>query len=215
MGHVDKQNKLIGKIVRFYNSPFPIKVREILNKLPFHVIYVDFFLTFEYESYPYHYETKDTIIREANLSELDKLLDCYDKGSLFEKRLKAGEHCIAVFSTAGQVLGYAWVSTDSTHVEERFGYELCIPNEAIYIYDVYIDPQNRGKGLWKGILSQLRDIMEVNGRRKIVANVDLGNNRSIHIHEKYGFNLVSSSTFINLFGLKILNTKKIANKSDA
>ncbi|AEF85027.1 phosphinothricin N-acetyltransferase (PPT N-acetyltransferase) (Phosphinothricin-resistance protein) [Treponema primitia ZAS-2] len=86
-----------------------------------------------------------------------------------------------VWEDAGQVLGYAYAH----QWKERSAYRYSVENS------IYIKHGFEGKGLGQKLLSSLLGELRKMELRTIVAGITLPNDRSMGLHEKFGFKKVA------------------------
>ncbi len=85
----------------------------------------------------------------------------------------------------------AWVAEDASG--GLLGYLLLgesgwlTPEPHGFIYDVWVAPEHRGKGIGKGLVSWAADWARARGYRKIKLEVADSNARARHVYEELGF----------------------------
>lgn len=99
-----------------------------------------------------------------------------DRAAWIETRLNANFPVI-IAENKGQVLGYASYSQLSGNEGYRFSVE----------DSIYVHPDAKGKGIGRTLLSALLDQARSEGRHIMVAEADSGNDASIALHKKFGF----------------------------
>jgi L-amino acid N-acyltransferase YncA len=85
-----------------------------------------------------------------------------------------------VAEDAGRVVGFAYASSHRLRAAYRWAVDVT----------VYIDEQNRGKGLGKQLYARLFDLLTRQGIRTAVAGITMPNPASVGLHESLGFELV-------------------------
>ncbi len=197
-------------ILRFIRKPMLLKIKTIVKAIPFSVVDFDVFYRLERIKHPDILEVvdQDIDIRFANINDVDALNKCVNKNKLYKKRFNNGDYCIIAIAIKSKcIVGYEWFSTLEKHIEERYKYELSIPGDAIYAYDAFVRDNYRGKRIWSAILQKATRIMVKENRKKIITNVDYGNNLSIRVHIKRGFMVTSIAFYIQLFKFKLIKEK--------
>jgi ribosomal protein S18 acetylase RimI-like enzyme len=85
----------------------------------------------------------------------------------------------------------AWIAEDVTGA--FLGYLLLgesgwlTPEPHGFIYDVWVAPEHRGKGIGKGLVQWATDWAKTKGYRKIKLEVAEANGRARHVYEELGF----------------------------
>jgi L-amino acid N-acyltransferase YncA len=102
------------------------------------------------------------------------------------------------------VVAYEWFSAKSQQTEERYGYTIPIPGDALYSYDAYTAEAFRGRGLWRQIIAGAAELMKREQRNRLIAHVDFGNDVSMTAHAKVGFRPIGRYLFLNVFGARVL-----------
>ncbi|MCO8166103.1 GNAT family N-acetyltransferase [Pseudomonas sp. 21LCFQ02] len=95
----------------------------------------------------------------------------------FETKRAGNFPVIGVQGEQGQLLGFATYGTFRTRAAYKYSVE----------HSVYIHPDHRGAGLGKYLLGSLIEQARSRGVHTLVGGIDLGNQASIHLHERMGF----------------------------
>jgi L-amino acid N-acyltransferase YncA len=190
------------KILDKFRRPLLV-LHAALERIPFRPIHVACYQRFEMDVCPREGEGKGTSVRSADARDLESLVRCLDKRRTYERRFAAGEYCLIAIVGAS-VVGYEWFSAKSHQVEERYGYTITIPGDALYSYDAYTSVEYRGHGIWRQILIGASELMKKEGRNRLIAHVDYGNDGSMRAHEKVGFRSSGWFLFVSAFGVGFL-----------
>ena len=198
------------------------KVRNLLQRIPFKPLDINYLYFLEYAGIP----RREAIfgracceVRRATLKDLRGITECQSTPEAFLKRFQSGDHCV-VAVVDGRIVGYEWFCDKPTHSEERYAYEITIPRNAIYAYDAYILPEYRLSGIWlKFKTVYLRELMQSLHKRKVITMIDRGNRMSMSTHLRFGFRLVHKVFVFKLFGKtffleKPFHREKSASPSD-
>ncbi len=147
------------------------------------------------------------IIRDAKEKDIEKINEIYNKAvkdltvifdtkplSLTEqtkwyKNHQGEGYPIIVAEKNGEVLGWASLSIWS----KKEGYRYTVENS------VYVESEHRNKGIGKKLLEKLIEIAKEKEFKNIIALITEGNEVSIILHEKYGFEKVGT---LNKVGYK-------------
>lgn len=140
------------------------------------------------------------IIRDAEEKDIEKINEIYNKAvknltvtfdteplSLTEQtkryqKQKEEGYPIIVAENNGEVLGWASLSKWS----EKEGYKYTVENS------VYVEKDNRNKGIGKKLLEKLIQKAKEKEFKNIIALITEGNEVSIILHERYGFEKVGT-----------------------
>jgi L-amino acid N-acyltransferase len=134
------------------------------------------------------------IIRKANLADLPAMLDIYNGAILnltatfdlveqtIEQREqwfhKFGEqHPLIVAEVNGEIAGYCGISP--YNAKEAYAKTVEI--------SIYLSDKHRGKGIGNALMKDIIDRSRELGFHTIIAGITEGNDASIRLHEKYGF----------------------------
>lgn len=109
---------------------------------------------------------------------------------------------------SGHLVGSAWiVSAPSRYIDEAaLSFPLSV-NE-IWLRDVFVSPGYRGRGIFSGLISQLR-IFNESDIRCIWSDVDVSNAASMKAHEKSGFARVGRIRTLVMFDSLIVRLSKV------
>ncbi len=177
-------------------------LKLLKENIPFFpVAYFDYFFL-EYYGIPKKQKIRfDGEILKANETDLE-LLGRYfnNKAEKFVKRFQKGNIIVFARNEQGEIVGYENLDLSSQHFEENSGTIFTIPANSIYLYDAYILPEYRLKGLWIGFKNVVADIMEENNRTRLFTFVDWCNTLSLKSHLQYGFKIYEQRKIWRVFG---------------
>lgn len=97
--------------------------------------------------------------------------------SWFETKRAGNFPVIGVEDEQGQLMGFASYGTFRTRAAYKYSVE----------HSVYIHPDHRGAGLGKRLLGSLIEEARLRDVHTLVGGIDLGNQASIILHERMGF----------------------------
>lgn len=95
-----------------------------------------------------------------------------------------------VWEEAGEVLAYAYVNTWKERIAYRYAAELSI----------YVKYGKEGRGLGKKLMARLLEAVKKTEIHALVAGITIPNERSIALHEKFGFQKIAR---FNEIGFKL------------
>lgn len=136
------------------------------------------------------------IIREAKLSDLQQMVDIYNWAienttATFDLNRQTtddrmdwfthhtGTHPLIVSELDGRVAGYCSLSK----FRDKEAYAKTVE------ISVYIDPDYHGKGIGSALIEEIIKRAKQLGHHVIIAGITAGNDVSVKIHEKFGFEL--------------------------
>lgn len=163
----------------------------------------------------YQHDGEPSVVRDrpSNLTvhiatpdDLDALVTCCSKRDFFDKRFSDNDTCL-IARRDGRIVGYEWFSSKPQQIEERFGYVIPIPADALYAYDAYVTESARGQGIWSHIMAAAGELMKKSDRQALIVHIDLGNRKSIDAHIRMGFYPVRSYVYLRFFGFSIVHAR--------
>ncbi|HEY2946043.1 MAG TPA: hypothetical protein VGN09_26665 [Vicinamibacteria bacterium] len=194
---------LVARVGQLRRRPLLVNLRTLLDRIPFKPLDINCLYFLEYAGLPPQHANflrGRAEVRSASRQDLEGLTACQDTPGAFRKRFESNDHC-AVAVLDGRVVGYQWFCSRSVYVEERYSYEIEVPPDAIYEYDIFIRPEHRLAGLWfKFHCVYLNELMQALQRQRIIGMVDYGNRLSMNTHLRFGFRLVRAVVVMKLFG---------------
>jgi GNAT superfamily N-acetyltransferase len=188
-----------------------ILVQALLQKIPFQPIQIAHFEVLRLDAVSRHFALRGDrqgFYRIATSADMESLVRCLDKRDTYGKRFQAGDLCIAAI-VDGQIIGYEWLCVGSKHVEERYGFQVRIPEDAIYAYDAYVLPEYRRKGVWLRLQGCIVDWLEKCEKKSVIAIVDYGNDLSRKAHTGYGYSPIQAVSYIRVLWSKSFKVKEI------
>jgi hypothetical protein len=203
---------LITRARQLRRRPLLVNLRSVLERIPFRLLEINCLYFLEYGSVPPQHANflrGRVEIRRATLEDLDDLTKCKPIRRAFLKRFKANDAC-AVAVLDGRIIGYQWFCVKPVYVEERYAYQIEVPPDTIYTYDIFILPEHRLAGIWfKFHCLYLRELMQRLHRQKIIGMVDYGNRLAMSTHLRFGFKLFRSVFVIKVFGKSFFVTRTL------
>lgn len=187
--------------------PFLV-LRAILQRIPGQPIRVEIFRRYRHDGAPdvVRARPSNLTVDTATPDDLDALVACCSKRGLFTKRFADNDICL-IARREGRIVGYEWFSTKQQQVEERFGYVIPIPANALYAYDAYVTEAARGQGVWSHIMAAAGPLMKKSGRQALIVHIDLGNRKSLDAHTRMGFYPVRSYVYLRVFGFSFVHAR--------
>ena len=184
-------------------------IQAVLGRLPFRPADIALLYMLRCEGIPdIALQRAAAAVDTAGPEDADELSCCVNKGWKFRRRFGQGDHCIKA-KIGDEVAGYLWFSAGGSHVEELYGYEIKIPDGAVYCYDEYVSPEHRQKGIFKQLCRELAGWMRRNNRRTILVLVASGNELSRKVHTKMGFRPVKRIFLVRVPGFAYTGEREI------
>lgn len=199
------------RVRRVARTPLFVLLQAALARLPFHPLEVAWFYVLQLSppSAPRADRRSKVAVRFATRLDLHSLVACQDKRALFLERFDTGERCV-VATVDGKVVGYEWVCIADTHEEERYRYLMRIPPSAVYVYDAYIAPEYRLRGVWVFLKLHIAEFVRQLGRQTIITMIEHGNGLSMRTHLRYGYSAVRRIGHLRVLGLRLFFERELA-----
>lgn len=176
--------------------------QKILRRVPFAKLDVNCLNCLEYYPIEGNATTTDgaILIRAAIPTDIDPMGECGNFPERLPERFAANEHCVVGIS-GGKVIGYQWFCDKSLRTEERYGYIVEIPSDAVYGYDAFVVPNHRRSKVWTQFHTQyLGGLLASLGRNRVIVMVDQNNNVSMKAHLGLGYRLYRKVYIFVVFG---------------
>ncbi|GAB4334107.1 MAG: hypothetical protein Kow0037_12590 [Calditrichia bacterium] len=127
------------------------------------------------------------ILREGQPDDLEAMVRCNPKREKFMERFDRGDRVMLAVADSGEVMGYTWFSVQPQIVENLYNIIVSLPPDAGYLYDTFVNPKFRKKGLWLALRVEVAKVLKAEGRRRYGGIIVLGNKRSFALNFKFGF----------------------------
>lgn len=191
-----------GRIATILRQPPVLTLQSLLRRIPLKAIEIAPFCILRLDDVSLPAACNDMVdIRPGTGDDIAALSRCVDKGDKFRERFTQHEHCLMA-SINGEVAGYLWFCANERYVEESWKYRLSIPLNAVYSYDIYVNPVYRRKGIFKQLYRKLSEWMREHNRDSIMTMIDYSNQLSLKIHSKIGFRPIKSVLALRILGFR-------------
>ena len=107
------------------------------------------------------------------------------------------EHDLLLASRKGETIGWAWIGYDRVHLAP-LGREIVLPEQSVYLYDCWVRPEERGRGLGKALIAARRQRAQERNAKTVLTHVVEGNGASRQALESNGLALVGRTAFLRL-----------------
>ncbi len=147
------------------------------------------------------------LIRLATMSDFPAMAQCRMMKDpnigieLFKKRILQGMLSHVLCDEAGTVLGFAWVSLTENLLEDTDRYVINLGAASIYLFDTYLHPSSRAKGLYQLLVGSIQHYWKARRRINTYVIVDSSNERSLRAHMKLEASVCERVSYTCLFGL--------------
>ncbi|HXN07236.1 MAG TPA: hypothetical protein VN944_09265, partial [Nitrospiria bacterium] len=148
-------------------------------------------------------------IRKGTPEDIEGLVRCQDKRSVYLNRFIAGDTCL-VATINGEIAGHEWFCSGDAYIEERFLYKIKLNSDEIYSYDGFILEEHRIQGIWMKFKVDLSTLMASLGKRKVMTLIDYGNELSMKTHLRFGFYPIKSVIYMNIFGWSFFKERTLS-----
>jgi ribosomal protein S18 acetylase RimI-like enzyme len=102
----------------------------------------------------------------------------------------------------GKIIGCVKIGFGNVYIAD-YDKVIELPEKMAFIYDTYILPEQRGKGVAKYLKSQVLKFLKAKGFNKVGSHVPPWNKAMISINEKMGIKKVSYIRYFKIFGISI------------
>jgi GNAT superfamily N-acetyltransferase len=118
----------------------------------------------------------------------------------YSRRVDSGDFCFAVFEGA-RPANLNWIHLGPCYVRGA-GFEVAAAPADAYIYGIYTDPSERGKGLYKKCLLHLANHLLDNGSGRLIQMVEDGNAPVLHTLPQLGYRKTVTLRHRRWFGVR-------------
>ena len=196
------------KLKNFINQPSFFTVQILLTKIPGRPLQIARFFVLEFPGTTAKTMRSSVNVRKGELTDIEGMCLLENKEDLFRKRFAQGELSVVAVHD-GEVVGYEWFSTKPMHVEERFNYQLEIPEDTIFAFDALIKREYRLRGIWLLFQKFKLETGNALGRQKIMTMVDYGNNPSLKAHLRFGYRVIRNVLRVRVFSKNYFLEKQL------
>lgn len=141
-------------------------------------------------------------IREGNLQDADRILQCYRDGVECDLAIAQG-HIPIIAETPEQVVGIKWFSPTDRYYERESRYLICLPKGGAWSYGMFIDPRYRLSGLWVTMTEEMIRYATAHSFAEVFCAVEAWNDASLKTQARYGTRRREEILFIRIGVLHI------------
>jgi GNAT superfamily N-acetyltransferase len=148
-------------------------------------------------------------IREGSPGDIPGMCLLENKNpELFSKRFDKLEFCAVAENNVNEIIGYGWFSDKAEHVEESLEYRLAIPHDTLYLYDLFIKREYRGRGVFDAFQNHYFQKSKQFERKHIICIISFGNDISLKAHFRLGYIITSDVICVRLLSKWIYRKRK-------
>jgi GNAT superfamily N-acetyltransferase len=107
----------------------------------------------------------------------------------------ANDHDLVLAQRQGKTLGWAWMGYDKVHLTP-LGREIHLPENAVYLYDSWVKPEERGHGIGTALVAARCERADQRDATTLLTHVVEGNRASRSALESNGFAIVGRTGFL-------------------
>ena len=196
-------------------GPALVLLQKVLRRIPFGPLDVNCLHCLEYFADSCDQgglRDEGILIRAGTPADLPRMSECGNFPERLSERFAAQEHCV-VAMMGDRVIGYQWFCDKPSRIEERYGYTVEIPSDAIYGYDAFVLPEYRRAKVWTRFHTfYLKDLLTHLRRRRVIVMVDQGNSISMIAHLRVNYCLYRKIYIAKLFGKSVWISKAVERK---
>ncbi len=182
-----------------------VKVSDIISKSPFpFFLYYNRFLILKYELNRGQKRRKlsSIEIRLATASDLSALEQLVARGDEINMRIARGDLCF-IASSNDKIVGMVWVRITDQHVETLQNYRVVLPPHSCWLFDGYIAPQYRLRGVWVNLMAEINGYLKCHGVQEAYCMINSINSLSLQTHLAFGFQIQTQVRYLKLMGIHI------------
>lgn len=112
------------------------------------------------------------------------------------------DHDLFLAEASGRVVGWAWIGYECVYLPP-LGREIRLPQHTAYLYEAYVRPEVRGRGIGRALVAARCQRAEQHGARRLLTHVVDGNIASKRTLEVQGFRVVGRTHFLRALGVRV------------
>lgn len=195
-------------VSRFIQKTSLQKLSAVIDLLPGRPIEIGVYYIVQSVGIPQKLPTQFNVaVREAGEADIEIIADCIDKREQFSTRFHDGEKCILALDH-NRVAGFIWFNVKEVF-EQLTQFRRPIADNVIYIYDLYVDPKQRGKGVSRQIYTVLCNWMACHGKDTMLGLIAHDNIVSLNLHASLGFVPLERIWYLRIFGFRFYRVRVV------
>jgi ribosomal protein S18 acetylase RimI-like enzyme len=112
------------------------------------------------------------------------------------------DHDLFLAEESGRVIGWAWIGYECVYLPP-LGREIRLPQHTAYLYEAYVRPEARGRGIGQALVAARCQQAEQRGARRLLTHVVDGNVASKRALEAHGFRVVGRTHFLRALAVRV------------
>jgi len=112
------------------------------------------------------------------------------------------EHDLVLARRGDQVLGWAWLGYERVYLPP-LGREICLAEGTGYLYDAFVRPAERRRGIGNGLVGARCARADARGLDRLVSHVLVGNAASLRALQAHDFDVVGRTLFVRALALRL------------
>ena len=113
-------------------------------------------------------------------------------------------HVFARLRMGEEAVGYVKIGLTRSYVTD-FARCIAVPEASAYIYDTFVHPERRGRGLATFLLLQTQDFLRRQNTRFVWSHIPRWNHASIGAYRRAGFAEVKHVRYVRFMGLRLFS----------
>jgi ribosomal protein S18 acetylase RimI-like enzyme len=114
----------------------------------------------------------------------------------------AHAHDLVVAKSGSETLGWAWIGYEQVHLAP-LGRAIQLDAGAAYLYDAYVRPGFRGRGIGRGLVRARCEHANGRGIERLLTHVLVGNEPSLRALRSAGFRTLGRTVFVRALTLRM------------
>ena len=112
------------------------------------------------------------------------------------------EHDLVLAVRGGQTVGWAWIGYERVYLPP-LGREIRLDSTTGYLYDAYVRPSERGRGIGRALVGVRCSYADGRGIERLLSHVLTGNEPSLRALRTHGFDAVGRTVFLRALALRV------------
>ena len=112
------------------------------------------------------------------------------------------EHDLVLARRGGKTIGWAWIGYERVYLPP-LGREIRLDAGTGYLYDAYVRPAERGRGIGRCLVSLRCEHADARGIERLLSHVLTGNEPSLRALRTQGFDAVGRTVFLRALAIRV------------
>jgi len=118
------------------------------------------------------------------------------------------EHDLVLARRGEEVLGWAWLGYERVYLPP-IGREIRLAEGTGYLYDAYVRPAERRRGIGRGLVAARCAHADARGIDRLVSHVLVGNEASLKALRTHDFEVIGRTLFVRALALRLWSRKPL------